>query len=147
MDSLIIQLQRRYPLVDWHPNGFGCRGTSAGGAVFAVSPVIRGGQYTGEWTAAATPRSGAVPDVVRGYPDAFAALEALRQLGGEHMAALAPVDNYSRAQEPQSVPFPAMLLRSAWAALWPDVAAALLLGVMALTAGALCMGWISGGVP
>ena len=145
MDSLIHQLQRRYPGVDWHPNGFGFRGTSESGAVFAVSPVIRGGRHSGEWIAAAAPRSGAVPDVVRDHPDAFSALEALRQLGGEHMAALEPVDDYSRAQEPQRWPFPALLLRTAWAALWPNVVALLLLGVMALGCGALGMWTITGG--
>ena len=147
MDSLIHQLQRRYPGVDWHPNGFGCRGSSGSGAVFAVSPVIRGGRHSGEWIAAAAPRSGAVPDVVRDHPDAFSALEALRALGGEHMAALEPVDDYSRAQEPQSTPFPALLLRTAWAALWPNVVALLLLGVMALGCGALGMWTITGGAP
>lgn len=147
MDSLIHQLQRRYPGVDWHPNGFGFRGTSESGAVFAVSPVIRGGRHSGEWIAAAAPRSGAVPDVVRDCPDAFSALEALRALGGEHMAALEPVDDYSRAQEPQSTPFPALLLRTAWAALWPNVVALLLLGVMALGCGALGMWTITGGAP
>ena len=147
MDSLIHQLQRRYPGVDWHPNGFGFRGSSGSGAVFAVSPVIRGGRHSGEWIAAAAPRSGAVPDVVRDHPDAFSALEALRALGGEHMAALEPVDDYSRAQEPQSTPFPALLLRTAWAALWPNVVALLLLGVMALGCGALGMWTITGGAP
>lgn len=149
-DSLIHQLQRRYPGVAWHPNGFGFRGESASGAVFAVSPVIRGGRYSGKWTAAAAPRNGAVPDVVRDYPDAVAALEGLRQLGGEHMAALEPVDDYSRAQEPQSTPYPALLLRAAWAALWPDVAA--LAGLAALLAVAMVLGWIgmwwiTGGAP
>lgn len=145
MDSLIHQLRRRYPGVDWHPNGFGCRGSSGSGAVFAVSPVIRGGRHSGEWIAAAALRSGAVPDVVRDHPDAFSALEALRALGGEHMAALEPVDDYSRAQEPQSTPFPALLLRTAWAALWPNVVALLLVGAMALGCGALGMWTITGG--
>lgn len=149
-DSLIHQLQRRYPGVAWHPNGFGFRGESKSGAVFAVSPVIRGGRYSGEWIAAAAPRNGAVPDVVRDYHDAFSALEGLRQLGGEHMAALEPADDYSRAQEPQSTPFPPLLLRAAWAALWPDVAA--LAGLATLVAVAMVMGWIgmwwlTGGAP
>ena len=155
MDSLIHQLQRRYPGVDWHPNGFGFRGTSESGAVFAVSPVIRGGRHSGEWIAAAAPRNGAVPDVVRDHPDAFSALEGLRQLGGEHMAALEPVDDYSRAQEPQRQPFPASGL---WwlgkGCLWvvPDVVRevlpsrwALLLFGMALACGALGMWTITGG--
>ena len=156
-DSLIHQLQRRYPCVDWHPNGFGCRGTSESGAVFAVSPVIRGGRYSGEWIAAAAPRSGAVPNVVRDYHDAFSALDALRQLGGEHMAALEPVDDYSRAQEPQRRPFPAVGL---WwlgkGCLWVLVDVArellpsrwhLLLFGMALACGALGMWWLTGGAP
>lgn len=157
MDSLIHQLQRRYPGVDWHPNGFGCRGESKSGAVFAVSPVIRGGRHSGKWIAAAAPHKGAVPDVVREHPDAFSALEGLRQLGGEHMAALEPVDDYSRAQEPQRRPFPASGL---WwlgkGCLWvaADVARklmpsrwALLLFGMALACGAGGMWWLTGGAP
>ena len=139
-DSLIHQLQRRYPGVAWHPNGFGFRGESKSGAVFAVSPVIRGGRYSGQWIAAAAPRNEAVRDMVRDYPDAVAALEGLRQLGGEHMAALEPVDDYSRAQTPQSTPYPALLFRAAWAALWPDVAA--LAGLAGLMAVAMVLGWI-----
>jgi hypothetical protein len=96
-----------------------------------------------------------VPDVVRDYPDAFSALEGLRQLGGEHMAALEPVDDYSRAQEPQRRPFPAAGL---WwlgkGCLWVlvDVARellppwwAVLLLWMGFGCGALGMWWISGG--
>jgi len=48
-------------------------------------------------------------------------------------------------EQPQSTPFPALLLRKAWAALWPGLGWLLLLGAMALACGAGGMWTITGG--
>ena len=47
--------------------------------------------------------------------------------------------------QPQSTPFPPLLLRGVWTVLWPDLGWLLLVGAMALGCGALGMWWLTGG--
>ena len=106
-------------------------------------------------------RARGIVDTVRLFTRAASAVEAVEKLAKEpefaealHAAPVQPTraeyipptpEQLATAQTPQSTPFPPLLLRGVWAALWPDVVALLLVGAMALACGAGGMWWLTGG--
>ena len=150
MDSTLAALVARYPRVRWTVDEDMFRGVSG-------HLHLRVWQESDGWCADGW-IGGRADTVIRAVSPA-AALDELATVRPEYGRALhaAPVqpmraehipptpEQLATAQTPQSTPFPPLLLRSVWAALWPDVAALLLLGAMALACGALGMWTITGG--
>ena len=106
-------------------------------------------------------RARGIVGTVRLFTRATSAVEAVEKLAKEPEFAealrAAPVlptraeyipptpEQLATAQTPQSTPFPPLLLRGVWAALWPDLGWLLLVGAMALGCGAGGMWWLTGG--
>ena len=151
MDSTLSALVARFPRVQWRAEKNYHVGQCGGVDV----AVWDDGSDLDGW------RARGIVGTVRLFTRATSAVEAVEKLSKEpefaealHAAPVQPTraeyipptpEQLATAQTPQSVPFPALLLRAAWAALWPDAGWLLLLGVMALGCGALGMWTITGG--
>jgi len=128
MDSTCEILEAHYPRTKWARLRTHWAGRS-GAVVVAVFPVQGGWQADGQLGPGRLVHHGEGADM-------HAALASLARCAPAYADMLAPTP-YER---PQSTPYPALLLRAAWAALWPDVAA--LAGLAGLMAVAMVLGWI-----
>ena len=128
MDSTCEILEAHYPRTKWARLRTHWAGRS-GAVVVAVFPVQGGWQADGQLGPGRLVHHGEGADM-------HAALASLARCAPAYADMLAPTP-YER---PRSTPYPALLLRAAWAALWPDVAA--LAGLAGLMAVAMVLGWI-----
>ncbi len=128
MDSTCEILEAHYPRTKWARLRTHWAGRS-GAVVVAVFPVQGGWQADGQLGPGRLVHHGEGADM-------HAALASLARCAPAYADMLAPTPY----EQPQSTPYPALLLRAAWAALWPDVAA--LAGLAGLMAVAMVMGWI-----
>ena len=135
MDSTCEILEAHYPRTKWARLRTHWAGRS-GAVVVAVFQVDGGWQADGQLGPGRLVHHGEGADM-------HAALASLARCAPAYADMLHPTPY----EQPQSTPFPALLLRTAWAALWPDVAALLLVGAMALACGAGGMWWLTGGAP
>ena len=135
MDSTRAILESQYPRTRWTRMRTHWAGR-CGPVVVAVFSVDGGWQADGQLGPGRLVHHGEGADM-------HAALASLARCAPAYADMLHPTPY----EQPQSTPFPALLLRTAWAALWPNVVALLLLGVMALGCGALGMWTITGGAP
>ena len=133
MDSTRAILESQYPRTRWARMRTHWAGRS-GAVVVAVFPVDGGWQANGQLGPGRLVHHGEGADM-------HAALASLARCAPAYADMLHPTPY----EQPQSTPFPALLLRTAWAALWPNVVALLLLGAMALGCGAGGMWWLTGG--
>ena len=133
MDSTREILGSQYPRCRWTRLGTHWSGR-CGSVMVSVYPTNAG------WCADGQVSAGALVDRGTGA-DMHAALRDLASFDPLFVDALHPTPY----EQPQSTPFPALLFRAAWAALWPDLGWLLLLGVMALACGAGGMWWLTGG--
>ena len=133
MDSTCEILEAHYPRTKWARLRTHWAGRS-GAVVVAVFPLEGGWQADGQLGPGRLVHHGEGADM-------HAALASLARCAPAYADMLAATPY----EQPQSTPYPALLLRAAWAALWPDVAALLLVGAMALACGALGMWTITGG--
>ena len=135
MDSTRAILESQYPRTRWARMRTHWAGRS-GAVVVAVFPVDGGWQADGQLGPGRLVHHGEGADM-------HAALASLARCAPAYADMLHPTPY----EQPQSTPFPPLLLRGVWAALWPNVVALLLLGAMALGCGALGMWTITGGAP
>lgn len=133
MDSTRAILESQYPRTRWARMRTHWAGRS-GAAVVAVFPVDGGWQADGQLGPGRLVHHGEGSDM-------HAALASLARCAPAYADMLHPTPY----EQPQSTPFPALLFRAAWAALWPDLGWLLLVGAMALACGALGLWWLTGG--
>ena len=133
MDSTREILEAHYPRCRWTRLGTHWSGR-CGSVMVALYPTNTG------WCADGQTAAGATLMRCTGA-DMHAALRDLAMFHPSFVDALHPTPY----EQPQSTPFPALLLRKAWAALWPGLGWLLLLGAMALACGAGGMWTITGG--
>ena len=133
MDSTRAILESQYPRTRWARMRTHWAGR-CGPVVVAVFSVDGGWQADGQLGPGRLVHHGEGADM-------HAALASLARCAPAYADMLHPTPY----EQPQSTPFPALLLRTAWAALWPNVVALLLLGAMAAGVGALGMWTITGG--
>ena len=153
MDSTLSALAARFPRIQWRAEKNYHVGQCGGVDV----AVWDDGSDLDGW------RARGIVGTVRLFTRATSAVEAVEKLAKEpefaealHAAPVQPTraeyipptpEQLATAQTPQDTPFPALLFRAAWAALWPDLGWLLLVGAMALACGALGMWWLTGGAP
>jgi hypothetical protein len=135
MDSTCEILEAHYPRTKWARLRTHWAGRS-GAVVVAVFPVQGGWQADGQLGPGRLVHHGEGADM-------HAALASLARCAPAYADMLHPTPY----EQPQSTPFPPLLLRGVWAALWPDLGWLLLVGAMALGCGAGGMWWITGGAP
>jgi hypothetical protein len=135
MDSTCEILEAHYPRTKWARLRTHWAGRS-GAVVVAVFPVQGGWQADGQLGPGRLVHHGEGADM-------HAALASLARCAPAYADMLHPTPY----EQPQSTPFPPLLLRGVWAALWPDLGWLLLVAAMALACGALGMWTITGGAP
>jgi hypothetical protein len=133
MDSTCEILEAHYPRTKWARLRTHWAGRS-GAVVVAVFPVQGGWQADGQLGPGRLVHHGEGADM-------HAALASLARCAPAYADMLHPTPY----EQPQSTPFPPLLLRGVWAALWPDLGWLLLVAAMALACGALGMWTITGG--
>ena len=133
MDSTRAILESQYPRTRWARMRTHWAGR-CGPVVVAVFSVDGGWQADGQLGPGRLVHHGEGADM-------HAALASLARCA----PAYADMLHQTPYEQPQSTPFPALLLRTAWAALWPDLGWLLLVGAMALGCGAGGMWWLTGG--
>lgn len=133
MDSTCEILEAHYPRTKWARLRTHWAGRS-GAVVVAVFPVDGGWQADGQLGPGRLVHHGEGADM-------HAALASLARCAPAYADMLHPTPY----EQPQSTPFPPLLLRGVWAALWPDLGWLLLVAAMALACGALGMWTITGG--
>jgi len=133
MDSTRAILESQYPRTRWARMRTHWAGR-CGPVVVAVFSVDGGWQADGQLGPGRLVHHGEGADM-------HAALASLARCAPAYADMLHPTPY----EQPQSTPFPALLFRAVWAALWPDLGWLLLVGAMALACGALGMWWLTGG--
>ena len=133
MDSTCEILEAHYPRTKWARLRTHWAGRS-GAVVVAVFPVDGGWQADGQLGPGRLVHHGEGADM-------HTALASLARCAPAYADMLAATPY----EQPQSTPYPALLLRGVWAALWPDLGWLLLVAAMALACGALGMWTITGG--
>ena len=152
MDSTLEALKARFPGMEWEwePDVGGWVG-GCGSVAVHVETESDGSAWAHGWIGNDTSIGTTGDDPVAAVEKltihkGFA--EALRSTPPKPMRAeyIPPTpEQLATAQTPQDPPFPALLFRAAWAALWPDLGWLLLVGAMALGCGAGGMWWLTGG--
>jgi len=147
MDSTLEALKARFPGMEWEwePDVGGWVG-GCGSVAVHVEAETDGSAWAHGWIGNDTSIGATGVDPVaavekltihKGFAEALHAAP-VQPMRAEYIPPTP--EQLATAQTPQSTPYPALLLRAAWAALWPDVAA--LAGLAALLAVAMVMGWI-----